>query len=182
MVVIALLRGVNVGGHNRIKMEVLKSLCEGLGLCDIRTYIQSGNIVFSTSDKSLAKVAGRIEDSIEKEAGFRPSVILRTASELHGVVARNPFADREDVAPNKLYVTFLASEPTTEARDKVLAFKADPEELRIVGRELYIFFPDGMGRTKLPLPAIERALKVPATARNWNTVTKLVEMAASQLP
>jgi uncharacterized protein (DUF1697 family) len=179
MVVIALLRGVNVGGHNRIKMDVLKSLCAGLGLCDIRTYIQSGNIVFTTKEKSLAKLAIRIEDSIENKAGFRPSVILRTAAELEDVIAKSPFAAREGIESNKLYVTFVASEPTAEACSKVLAIKADPEELHIVGRELYIYFPDGMGRTKLPLAAIDRALKVAATARNWNTVTKLVEMATA---
>lgn len=177
MVVISLLRGVNVGGRNLIRMDALRTLYESLGLGDVRTYVQSGNVVFSTREKDLQKLAKRIEDGIESKFGFRPSVILRTSAELRDVVARNPFAGREDIEPNKLLIMFLASEPGAEARSKILAIKAEPEELRMDGRELYIYFPDGMGKTKLPLASIERALKVPGTGRNWNTVTKLLAMA-----
>ena len=179
MVVIALLRGVNVGGHNKIKMDVLKSLCEKLGLTGVRTYVQSGNAVFSTKEKEkdLQKLAERIEDAIEHEGGFRPSVILRTAAELQDVIARNPFRDREGIEPAKLVVTFLASSPSTEACAKIRGIKADPEELHLDGRELYIYFPSGMGRTKLPLAAIDRAFKIAGTGRNWNTVTRLLAMA-----
>jgi uncharacterized protein (DUF1697 family) len=93
------------------------------------------------------------------------------------VVARNPFAKRRDIEPSKLLVTFLAYDPGRQARENVLKIQTDPEELRIEGRELYIYFPNGMGRSKLPMAAIEKALKTPGTSRNWNSVTKLLEMA-----
>lgn len=176
-VVISLLRGINVGGHHQIKMEALRALYGSLGLQDVQTHIQSGNVVFRTGEQDLALLAKRIEDEIERSFGFRPSVIGRTASELRSVIARNPFADRQDTDPSKLLVLFLASEPDADARDAVLAIPADPEELRLNGRELYIYFPDGMARPKLSLPRLEKALKTPGTGRNWNTVMKLLAMA-----
>jgi uncharacterized protein (DUF1697 family) len=176
-VVISMLRGVNVGGHNKIKMDALRELYLSLKLRDARTFIQSGNVVFRTKESNLDAVAKRIGDGIEKQFGFRPNVILRTAEEMRGVIARNPFAARKEIEPNKLLVWFLAGEPEAEARQKALAIKADPEELRIDGRELYIYFTIGMARPKLSMPAVERALKVSGTGRNWNSVLKLMEMA-----
>ena len=175
-VIISMLRGVNVGGHNMIKMDALRALYESLGLRDAQTYVQSGNVVFKTQARDLALISKEIEDGIERGFGFRPSVIVRTSSELRDVIARNPFAKRDGIEPSKLLVTFLAGDPEPEASAKLLGIKVGPEELRIDGRELYIHFPDGMGRSKL-WPLIEKALKTPCTGRNWNTVTKLVEMA-----
>jgi len=174
--VIAMLRGVNVGGHNKISMADLRGLCESLGLRGVQTYIQSGNIVFRTDGKNIAGVAREIEDALERKFRFRPGVILRTTAELRDVVARNPFAKHRDINPGKLLVTFLAAAPGTEAREQVLAMKTSGEEIRISGRELYIYFPDGMGRSKV-WPAVEKALKKLGTGRNWNTVNKLLEMA-----
>jgi uncharacterized protein (DUF1697 family) len=176
-VVISLLRGVNVGGHNKIKMDALRALYESLGLRDAQTYVQSGNVVFRTGEKNLTRLANRIENGIENSFGFRPAVILRTASELKDVIARNPFAARRGIEPSKFLVTFLAADPGQQAREKILQIKADPEELRADGRELYIYFPNGMARPKLSPAAIERALKTPGTGRNWNSVTKLLEIA-----
>lgn len=176
-VVITLLRGVNVGGHNKIKMDALKALCVSLKLKDPQTYVQSGNVIFRTEEKDLAKLTKRIQDAIERKFGFRPDVILRTASELRDVIARNPFAKRSGIEPGKLLVTFLTADPGKEARDKALTIKTDPEELHIIGREAFIYFPNGQGRSKLPLPAIERALKTSGTGRNWNSVTKILEIA-----
>lgn len=176
-VVISMLRGVNVGGHNKIKMDALRALYESLKFEDVATFIQSGNVVFRTKERDMAKAGRRIGDEIEKSFGFRPEVILRTAEEMRGVVARNPFAERKDVEPNRLLTLFLAGEPDAEAREKVLTVKADREELRVVGRELYIYFPDGMGRSKLSIAAVERALKLSGTGRNWNSVLKLMDMA-----
>jgi uncharacterized protein (DUF1697 family) len=178
-VVISMLRGVNVGGHNKIRMEALRALYESLELRDPQTYVQSGNVVFRTEKGDLALLARRIEDGIETSFGFRPDVILRTSSELRDVIARNPFAARPSMDPSKLLVNFLTRDPGPEARDEVLKIKADPEELRIDGRELYIYFPNGMARPKLSWPAVERILKTPGTGRNWNTVTRLLEMAGS---
>jgi uncharacterized protein (DUF1697 family) len=176
-IVISMLRGVNVGGHNKINMEVLRALCESLNFEDVATFIQSGNVVFRTKERDLAKVSKRIGDAIEKSFGFRPDVILRTVEEMRGVIARNPFAARTDVEPNKLLALFLADQPDAEARRRALSVKADREELRVDGRVLYIYFPDGQGRSKLSMAAVERALKISGTGRNWNSVLKLMEMA-----
>jgi len=178
-VVISMLRGVNVGGHGKIKMDVLRELCASLKLRNAQTYVQSGNVVFETADRDLAPLAGRIEQAIERKFGFRPDVILRTASELRDVIARNPFASRSGIEPSKLLVTFLARQPSAEVRTKLLAIKTDPEELYLDGRELYAYFPNGMCRSKLSWPLVERTLAIPGTGRNWNTVTKLLEMAES---
>ncbi|MDQ6707835.1 MAG: DUF1697 domain-containing protein [Acidobacteriota bacterium] len=174
---ISLLRGVNVGGHNRIKMDSLRTLYASLKLLDARTHVQSGNVIFRTEDPNLGHVTRRIEDGIERSFGFRPRVIARTVSELRDVVARNPFAARRDIEPSKLLVLFLAGEPDAAVREKVRAIAGDPEELRIEGRELYIHFPNGMARPKLSPALIERTLKIPGTGRNWNSVTKLLEIA-----
>ena len=175
-IIISMLRGVNVGGHNMIKMDALRALYESLGLRDAQTYVQSGNVVFRTQGRDLASLSKRIEDGIERAFGFRPSVILRTVADLRDVIAKNPFAKRAGIEPSKLVVTFLAGDPGSEARAKVLGIKVGPEELRMDGREVYIYFPDGMGRSKL-WPLIEKALKAPGTGRNWNTVEKLLEIA-----
>ena len=176
-VIIALLRGVNVGGHNKIKMEDLREICASLNLRDARTYVQSGNIVFQTIEKDLVKLSRRIEAAIEADHGFRPSVICRTTAEMKAAAARNPFSARTDLEPSKLAVCFLTGEPSNMARARLLQIKAEPEELRIGRHELFIYFPNGMGRSKLSMAAVERVIQTPMTTRNWNTVTKLIEMA-----
>lgn len=176
-VVISLLRGVNIGGHHKIGMDALKALYESLDLGNVRTWGQSGNVLFTTSGRNLGRIAQRIEDGIERQSGFRSNVILRTTSELREVIRRNPFATRPGIDPSHLIVTFLASDPGQDARDKVLAIHLDPEELVFGAREHYIHFPNGVGRSKLPTAAIERALGTPGTGRNWNSVTKMLELA-----
>jgi uncharacterized protein (DUF1697 family) len=176
-VMISMLRGVNVGGHNKIKMDALRALYEFLKLRDAQTYVQSGNVIFSTDERDISRLAKRIEDGIERKFGFRPDVILRTAAEMRDVIARNPFAKRRGIEPGKLLVSFLASDPGEEARKKLCQMKCDPEELRVEGREVYIYFPNGMGRSKLPWAGLNKMLKTPATGRNWNSVTKMLEMA-----
>jgi uncharacterized protein (DUF1697 family) len=177
VVMISMLRGVNVGGHNKIKIDALLSLYLSLGLRDPRAYVQSGNVVFKTRDRGIAKLAKQIEESIERGFGFRPAVILRTPAELREVIARNPFAGRTGIDHSKLLVSFLARDPGPECRKKVLMIKTAPEELFMDGRELYVYFPNGMGRPKMSWAAVERAHKTPSTGRNWNTVTKLLEIA-----
>ncbi len=176
-VIVSMLRGVNLVSHNRIKMDALRALYKSLGLRDAQTYVVSGNVVFRTKARNLTALAKRIEDAIEKNFGFRPRVILRTTSELNDVVARNPFRNRRGIEPSKLLVTFLESHPAAEALEQVLKIKADPEEMHIHGREVYIYFPDGIGRSKLSWVTVEKKLKTAGTGRNWNSVTKLLEMA-----
>jgi uncharacterized protein (DUF1697 family) len=176
-VIISMLRGVNVGGHNKIKMDQLRAVYESLGFRDAQTYIQSGNVVSRADKRDPATACTRIEKGIERNFGFRPSVIVRTASELREVIVRNPFAKRSGIDASRLLVAFLASSPAADALDKVLKMKCEPEELRVSGRELFIYFPNGMARPTLPLATVERTLKISFTGRNWNTVRKLLEMA-----
>jgi uncharacterized protein (DUF1697 family) len=175
--IIALLRGVNLGGHKMIKMEHLRDLCGTLRLKNPQTYVQSGNVVFGTDDDDLIKVGRRLEKTIEKTCGFSSSVVLRTGPEMRAVWERNPFATRNDLEPSKLIVLFLANDPGKEAREKLAHLKTNPEEIRVAERELYIYYPNGMGKSNLRMSAIESIIKTPSTARNWNTVTKLLQMA-----
>jgi uncharacterized protein (DUF1697 family) len=177
MVVISMLRGINLGGRNIIRMEALRTLYESMEFENVATFIQSGNVVFRTKERDLGKIARRIGDGIEEEFGFRREVILRTAEEMRAVIARNPFVERKDVEPSNLLVWFLGGAPDAEARKQVLTVKIQQEELRMGERELYIYFPDGQGRSKLSLTAVDRALKFPGTGRNWNSVLKLMAMA-----
>jgi uncharacterized protein (DUF1697 family) len=176
-VLVSLLRAVNLGPHNRIKMDALCRVYESLGFSDVCSYVQSGNVLFRTGERATSKLAARIETEIEKKFGFRPPVILRTSGELREVVAQNPFAKRSGIEPNKFLVTFLAAEPSAAAAEKVRAIKAHPEEIHLHGRELYIYYPNGLARPKLPWASLEKALQVSGTARNWNSVTKLLAMA-----
>jgi uncharacterized protein (DUF1697 family) len=176
-VVISMLRGVNVGPHNRVKMEELRALYESLKLREPQTYVQSGNVVFKTNERDLVKLAKRIEGEIEKKFGFQSDVVLRSTAELRDVIARNPFAKRRGIEPGKLLVTFLSSDPGEESRVKVRAIKCAPDELFIDGREAYIYFPNGMGRPKLSWSTIPKTLKVSGTGRNWNSVTRMLEIA-----
>jgi uncharacterized protein (DUF1697 family) len=175
--IVSMLRGINVGGHRIIKMDALRAVYESLGLRNPKTYVQSGNVVFDAKERNLPALARKIEAAIEAAYGFRPHVILRSASELRVAIAGNPFAERTDLHPSKLLVLFLAGELTAEARTNLAKIKTEPDELIAAAQEIYIYFPNGMGQSKLPTALIEKTVKVPATGRNWNTVNKLLEMA-----
>ena len=174
---VAMLRGVNVGGYQKISMAALRTLCTSLGLRDVQSYIQSGNLVFREDGEDPVALARRLEKAIEAGFGFRPAVIVRTASELRKVVAKNPFAGRAGIEPNRLLVVFTDSTPTKQARDQLLGLPCEPEELRINGREVYIYYPQGMAHPKISLVKIEKTLRCASTGRNWNTVNKLLAMA-----
>ena len=176
-VIISLLRSVNLAGHNKVKMEELRALYESLGFTDVQSYIQSGNIVFRTKSQDLARLSRKIEDEIDRRFGFRTHVILRTPSDLQSVLAKNPFARRPGMEPGRLLIDFLVREPSREALDKGRKLKTDLEELRIDGRELYMYFPNGMARPKISWGAVEKVLNTPGTGRNLNTVRKLLEIA-----
>lgn len=152
-ILISMLRGVNLGPYKRIKMDALRELYESLGFRNPQTYVQSGNVLFKTSERSIASLAKRIEVGIEKTFGFHADVIVRTTADLKSVIARNPFATRSGIEPGKLLVTFLAGDPTSEARAKIAGIKCDSEELILDGRELFVYYPNGMGRSKLT-PAV----------------------------
>lgn len=177
--IVSLLRAVNLAGHNMVKMDALRTLYESLGLTGAQTYVQSGNVVFRSTAKDLGRLGKRIEDAIEESFGFRTSVVLRTSAELHDIVRRNPFAKLTGIEPKKLVVSFLAGQPGPEASEKVRQIKVGPEEIFLDGRELYIYYSGGIGTSKLTPAMLERAIKVSGTARNWNTVTKVLEMATA---
>ena len=175
-VLISMLRGVNVGGHNKIKMDALRALYVSLKFEDPRTYVQSGNVIFRTKEKPSPALAKKIQNAIERKFGFRPEVILRTTDELRTAIAAHPFAGR-NLEPGKILVTFLASDPGPDAAGNLLSLKDYPEELHLHGRELYIYFPDGAGKSKLPWSKVEKLFQTTGTARNWNSVTKMLAIA-----
>lgn len=173
---VGLLRGVNVTGYHKVSMEKLRTICESLGHEKVATYIQSGNVVFRSRKKDRAKLAAEMEAAIEFEFGFRPAVVIRSLEEMEAVVANNPFAGREGINPAKLAVTFLPRDPGEEARARVRAVDVSPEELYAIGSELITYYQEGIGASKMPHKAVERAIGCQGTARNWNTVLKLREM------
>ena len=178
-VLIAMLRGVNVGGHHKIKMDVLRALCHSLRFECAQTYLQSGNVVCRCGGQNVAKLSSALETAIEGKLGFRPAVICRTIPELREVITRNPFAKRTGLEPSKLAVTFLGAAVTAPARKALLVMDIAPEELCVGDRELYIYFPKGQARTKLSWPRVERIIGPSFTSRNWNTVTNLLALAES---
>ncbi len=175
-VVVSMLRGVNLGPHNRIKMDVLRALYESLGLRNVQSYVQSGNILYQTAKRDLEAVARQIEKAMLERHGIRTVVIQRSCEDLRGVVERNPFSGRE-VDPARLGVTFLREDPGQVARDQAAALAVGPEEMHLTGREMYVYYVNGFARTKFPAVAIEKALKTTGTTRNWNSVTKLLELS-----
>lgn len=174
-VFVGLLRAVNVGGRT-LQMQLLRDLCCSLGLQDVTTYLQSGNVIFRTKERNPRVAAKKIETALESKFGYRAEVIVRTSEDLREVIAKSPFAKRRDIAPNKFHVVFLPEEFSAETKNAIAALQPDQEELRFGGRELYIYFPDGMGQSRF-MPRVMRLLKNSGTARNWNTVTKLLGIA-----
>ena len=175
-VLISMLRGINVGGHNKIKMDALRALYISLKFENPQTYVQSGNVVFKSKEQDLVLIAKRIQQSIEKKFPCSLEVILRTADDLRSVIKNNPFAKQPNIDPAKLLITFLASDPGDPAREILRKQKFAPEELHAIGCELYTYFPNGIGQSKLPWPRIHKILNTPGTGRNWNSVTKMLEI------
>jgi uncharacterized protein (DUF1697 family) len=173
----ALLRGVNVGGRAKVGMEVLRSLFASLGYTDVASYVQSGNVVFKSSIKDVPKLTKAIEKKIGADLDMEVTVLIRSAAELAKVLAANPLIDRS-ADPTKLHVTFLQGKPTRDHLAKLPKVSDGKDELAVVGREIYLFCPDGYSNSKLNNAFIEKRLGIRATTRNWRTVAKLVEMTA----
>ena len=166
-----------MGGHGKLPMEALRAMYERLGFVGARTYVQSGNVVCRGSAAAVKASAKKVADAVEKEHGFRPVVIMRTADQLRAVVKANPFTGKRAIEPNKLLVMFLSGLAATGAKQALEGVKKGREELVLAGGELFMSFPDGVGASKLSLAAVERALGAAGTSRNWNTVTKVLAMA-----
>lgn len=172
---VALLRGINVGGSHMLPMKELRLLFEQSGCVDVKTYIQSGNVVFRSAISDAGRLAKQVTAAVSKKRGFEPRVLLLTRSELERAAAGNPFSEAND-NPQSVHLFFLA-EPAKNADLKSLdTLRAKSERYALKGKVLYLHTPDGFGRSKLAARA-ERCLCVEATARNWRTVTTLLDMA-----
>ena len=174
---VALLRGINVSRQKPIPMERLRSSFASMGFRGVRTYVQSGNVVFETAANIRDALTRKIEEGIHRDFGFSVVVILRTAKELEKIVKTNPFLSEETIEQAKLHVTFLAKPPIKTALKNLETLPTSPDRLRLIGCEIYLYCPDGYGRTKLSNSAFEKRLSVGATTRNWRTTTVLCEMA-----
>jgi uncharacterized protein (DUF1697 family) len=175
---IALLRGINVSGHKKIKMPELKVMFEELGFTNVRTYIQSGNVVFES--ETAEDLESKISAKIQALFGFEVSVICRTSEEMEDVIKRNPFAEMVGFEPEKLYVTFLQEAPAEEKLATLQALSFEPEMYTVSGREVFVYCFNGYGNTKLDNALFEKKLKVKASTRNWRTVNKLIEMSQTE--
>jgi uncharacterized protein (DUF1697 family) len=164
-----------VGGSNLLPMKELVALLERLGLENVKTYIQSGNVVFRSAETDAARLAGRISAAIQEGHGFEPHVLVLELQELERVAASNPFPEAE-AEPKTLHVNFLAAAPADPDLKALEGLKSESERFSLQGNVFYLHAPDGIGRSKLAAN-VERLLGVPATARNWRTVSKILELA-----
>lgn len=174
---IAMLRGVNVGGVV-LKMEQLRESLTKMGLKEVRTYVQSGNVVFGSPKAAPSTLAQKISARIARDFDLTVPVIVRAPADLAKVLEINPFLKVKGVDLKRLYVTFLQSTPSKSAQEglkRIISGKGD--EFRLLGQEIYLHCPGGYGETKLNNNAFEKALEIKATTRNWNTINALVEMA-----
>lgn len=170
---IALLRGINVGGKNILPMKEFVLLLEGMSYKNIQTYIQSGNVVFQSKEKAGPRDAAEISRRVFEKKGFKPSVLILSAAALQSAVENNPFDTSNGKA---LHFFFLESPPIQPKIDQLVSLKAKSEQFELCGDVFYLYAPEGVGRSKLAAN-VEKELGVPVTARNWNTVSKLVSMA-----
>ncbi|MEV7508395.1 MULTISPECIES: DUF1697 domain-containing protein [unclassified Streptomyces] len=175
----ALLRGINVGGHKKVPMAELRSLLAGLGHGDVQTYLQSGNAVFSSANQDPAALARELEAAIEAHFGFRVACLVVDGAYLSAVADACPFPAAE-LEGRQLHATFLSEQPGPERFAALDAEAFLPEEYRVGDRVVYLYAPDGLGRSKLAealaRPAVVKGVE--ATTRNWNTVAKLVELTS----
>jgi uncharacterized protein (DUF1697 family) len=174
---IALLRGINVSGHNIIKMELLRKSFERLGYRNVRTYVLSGNVIFDAGKDSAVSSTKRIGEGILRDFGFSVPVLLRTPQEIEQIIADNPFAREPGIDASKLHVTFLSAPAPQTAEMSLKVLAVNPERFHVDGREIYLYCPNGYGRTKLSNNAIEKKLGVGATTRNWKSVNAVLAMA-----
>lgn len=171
---IALLRGINVGGHHKLPMKELRALLENLGLQNVKTYIASGNVVFQSHEKNRSQLSSQISAEIKKGHGFAPDVQLLTKEEMEKAIQSNPFPQGED-KPKSLHLFFLAAVPPNPDLEAIDALRAENERFALVDKVFYLHAPDGVGRSKLA-EKFGRYINVSMTARNWRTVTKIMEM------
>ncbi|MFD2891480.1 DUF1697 domain-containing protein [Flavobacterium chuncheonense] len=173
---LALLRGINVSGHNMMKMDTLKSALENYGFKNVETYIQSGNVFVDTDETNAASVGFQIKQEIFKVFGYEVPVVVIGMSDLEACFANNAFLKASNVDTKKLYVAFISKELSAGAMNDLKMSQVKPDEAQIDGNKIFIQYAIGAGKTRFDQKYIEKKLNVTATIRNWNTVTKLLEM------
>jgi uncharacterized protein (DUF1697 family) len=173
---LALLRGINVSGHNMIKMESLKTTLDNIGFQNVTTYIQSGNVFVTTEEENSAKVGFLIKQEIFKAFGHEVSVVVIAKTDLEGCLANNPYLKEKDLDTKKLYVAFVSIGLRSDSINDLKMSQVKPDQAHIDGNRIYIKYAVGAGKTRLDQKYIEKKLNVTATIRNWNTVTQLLEI------
>ncbi len=173
---IALLRGINVGGHNKLPMKDLKGIFEQAGCANVRTYIQSGNVVFEPAQCPLAELSDRIGEGIQAAFGFSVPVVLRNVDEIRRVTLNNPFLT-EDTDPKALSVAFLKHLPSAEQIAGLDPDRSPPDAFSVAGQEIYLHYPEGLRNSKLTNAYFDSKLGTVSTVRNWRTTLKLLELA-----
>ena len=176
---LALLRGINVSGHNMIKMDALKKMLEIMGFQNVETYIQSGNIFFESEEDNAASIGFKIKQEISKVFGYDVPVIMISKTDLELCFKNNPYLKEKECDIKKLYVAFISKELTAAAINDLKISNFKPDEAAIDSNRIYIKYAIGAGKTNLDQKYIEKKLNVVSTIRNWNTVTKLLEMFSS---
>jgi uncharacterized protein (DUF1697 family) len=175
---VSFLRGVNMAGHNKIKMTDLVALFDQIGFKNSETFIQSGNVIFNDpGDRSVKKITTLIEEAINEKLALDIPAIVRSIPEMKDIISGNPFLSEIGFDPSKMAVMFLHDEPGIAALSKMKEVDYPPDKFRISGKEIFIWCPNGFGRTKLYTNFFENRMKVTGTARNWNTINTILEIA-----
>jgi uncharacterized protein (DUF1697 family) len=175
-VYVSLLRGINIGRNKRVKMDRLQKSFQAMGFERVKTYIQSGNVVFSGRKVSTAALSRKIEAKILQDFGFSVSVISRTQDEMEKTIRGNPFLKKSGIDPEKLHVVFLSAAPEPAAFQKMQALISAPDLAHCVGQEIYFYLPNGVSQSSMWRTPWERALGVVPTMRNWKTVNTVYQM------
>ena len=179
---ISILRGINVGTGRKVPMADLKKLCGSLGLKNVQTYIQSGNLVFELAQpEPISALEARLQKAFSETFGFEIPVLIRTAEEWAESVAQNPFLKEENMDIDRLHLTCLKELPSPDLLEKIKTFQYLPDRYEIIGREVFVYCANGYGKTKLTNSFFETKLKTTATTRNWKTVIELNELAKSNI-
>jgi uncharacterized protein (DUF1697 family) len=178
---IAMLRGINVGRTARIKMTGLVSVFESIGFKNVRTYVQSGNVICRYSGNDIANLIKTIEVKLKSAFHQDINIIVRTATDMQRVIAHNPFLQEPDLDTEILYVTFLSGTPVESGLAQFKQLQVGPDRFIIIDREIYLYCPNGYGKTRLSNDFFERKLHVTATTRNWKTVTALFDIAQNTI-
>ena len=184
---VALLRGINLGGHKKVAMADLRELVSSLGHADVATYIQSGNVVFSAEQSDTAALAAALEEAIAETIGVQARVVVLSREELDQVIRDNPYSDEPN--PRAVHAVFLSGQPGPEVAERIadaqqqVAQKGSRDTAEVIGRTIFLHTPDGYGRSDLAAEIVKLGQRktdsVAGTARNWATVTKLAEMCGA---